>query len=301
MIEKLHPAYKDNLWGGRKLPDKYGKATDKDPVAESWELSMHPAGETMLSDGRRLSEAVGEAELGKNVAKFSSFPVLVKLIDAKENLSVQVHPDDEYALEHENSYGKTELWYVVEADEGAGIYLGFCEKTSEGDVRRAIEEERLTDLLKFYPVKAGDSYFIPAGTVHAIGAGVLICEVQESSDITYRVYDYGRRDKSGNTRELHVEDAMRVAKFEKYEKPHFPSGVLGECGHFTAREVRIDGEYTLAASVESFRCVTCVSGSGSINGKEIKAAESYFISADEGDATLKGSMTVILTEVPSKC
>ena len=142
MIEKLYPAFKDNLWGGERLVERYGKVTDMRPCAESWELSMHPAGVSRLADGRLISEALGARELGENVGAFDAFPMLIKFIDARDDLSVQVHPSDEYALKNENSYGKTELWYVVEADEGAGIYLGFKRRVSAEEAGEAIREEK---------------------------------------------------------------------------------------------------------------------------------------------------------------
>ena len=136
--------------------------------------------------------------------------MLIKFIDAEQNLSVQVHPSDEYALQHENSFGKTEMWYIVEAEEGAGIYLGFNRTVTKEEYEAAIKENRLTELLNFYEVKAGDCYFIPSGTIHAIGKGCLICEIQQNSNLTYRVYDYGRKDKNGKERELHIDKAPRV-------------------------------------------------------------------------------------------
>ncbi len=196
-IEKLIPTCKDYLWGGNKLKEKYGKCTVCDPCAESWELSFHTDGKTLLLDGKTLEETVTDFEMGNNIQNFPFFSVLIKFIDAKSNLSVQVHPSDEYALTHENSFGKTEMWYIVEADEGAGIYLGFNRDVTAEEYERAIKENTLTDLLEFYSVKSGECYFIPAGTIHAIGAGCLICEIQQNSNLTYRVYDYGRRDKNG--------------------------------------------------------------------------------------------------------
>ena len=168
-IEKLYPECKDYLWGGNKLKEKYGKITDKTPCAESWELSFHKDGKTKLANGKTLEESVTENEIGEKAAAFPFFPTLIKFIDAKQNLSVQVHPSDEYALQNENSYGKTETWYIVEAEKGAGIYLGFNRDVSEEEFILAIQEKRLTELLNFYEVKAGECYFIPSGTIHAIG------------------------------------------------------------------------------------------------------------------------------------
>ena len=199
-ILKLYPECKDYIWGGEKLKEKYGKQTHKTPCAESWELSFHNDGLTRLFSGKTLVESVAEMDLGENVNVFPFFPVLIKFIDAKENLSVQVHPSDEYALANENSFGKTEMWYIVEAEKGAGIYLGFNRDVTKEEYETAIKEKRLTELLNFYEVKAGECYFIPSGTIHAIGKGCLICEIQQNSNLTYRVYDYCRKDKNGKER-----------------------------------------------------------------------------------------------------
>ena len=184
---KLYPECKDNIWGGTKLKEKYGKATDKDIVAESWELSYHKDGPTKTADGKTLQEVLSAEELGENCKGFPFFPMLVKLIDAKQDLSVQVHPSDEYALKNENSFGKTEMWYIVEADKGAGIYLGFKKNVTQEEYEKAIENHTLTELLNFFEVKAGECYFIPSGTIHAIAKGCLICEIQQTSPIAYMI------------------------------------------------------------------------------------------------------------------
>ena len=244
---KLIPEIKDNIWGGTKLITKYGKATDKKIAAEAWELSYHKDGTTKLEDGTLISASLTPDEIGSNCNGFPFFPVLVKLIDAKDDLSVQVHPSDEYALKNENSFGKTEMWYIVEADEGAGIYLGFKKDTSKEEYEEAIKNNTLTELLNFIPVKAGDCYFIPSGTIHAIGGGCLICEIQQNSNLTYRVYDYGRRDASGNLRELHVEKAIKVTNLSAYEScgavgSNQYGELLGISKYFTVTKITVNGE-----------------------------------------------------------
>ena len=231
-IEKLYPAYKDYLWGGEKLKTKYGKNTDTKPLAESWELSFHEAGPTRIADGRTLAEAVTPEDLGKKCRKFDGFPLMIKLIDAKDDLSVQVHPSDDYALKNEKSFGKTEMWYIVEAEENAGIYIGFKRKVSREELEEAIKNNSVTELLNFVKVKAGESYFIPSGTVHAICKGCLICEIQQNSNLTYRLYDYGRKDKNGNVRELHVKQALAVANLNKFRNKKFYFNILGKCRYF---------------------------------------------------------------------
>lgn len=301
-IFKLFPECKDNIWGGTKLKDKYGKTSDKSIVAESWELSFHKDGPTKIADGRTLQEALSKAEIGTNCDGFPFFPTLVKLIDAKQDLSVQVHPSDKYALTHENSFGKTEMWYIVEADEGAGIYLGFKKDVTQAEYEQAIADHTLTELLNFFEVKAGDCYFIPSGTIHAIATGCLICEIQQNSNLTYRVYDYGRKDKNGNERELHVEKALKVTTLQKYEYqplalPTEQGTLLGASRYFTTTLVQVDGEKTLKADKGSFKCFTCVEGGGSINGEKIALGDSYFVTAGDGEITLCGRMKLVLAQV----
>ncbi len=301
-IVKLYPECKDNIWGGVKLKEKYGKITDKNPVAESWELSFHKDGPTRLESGKTLQESVTPADLGVNCEGFPFFPMLVKLIDAKQDLSVQVHPSDSYALVHENSFGKTEMWYIVEADEGAGIYLGFKHRVSRAEYENAIKSNRLTELLNFFEVKAGDCYFIPSGTIHAIGTGCLICEIQQNSNLTYRVYDYGRRDKNGNQRELHIEKALKVTSLEGYEYAPLQlktaqGDLLGLSKYFTTTSIRVQGERVLPEDKNSFKCITCVQGEGVINGKKIGLGDSFFVPAGYGKICLQGEMCLIMAEV----
>lgn len=296
-IEKLYPACKSIIWGGEKLKKYYGKETELSPLAETWELSLHEAGQSTLSDGRPLSAVASGADFGPNCEGFPFFPVLVKLIDANAKLSIQVHPEDEYALKNENSLGKTEMWYIVSADEGAGIYLGFNRDVTPTEFKNAIKNKTLTDYLNFIPVKAGDCYFIPAGTIHAICEGCLICEIQQNSNITYRVYDYGRRDKDGNERELHVEKAIQVTKLGKYEKQDAVDAFLGASKYFTAKKVVLNGSASLVADDKSFNHLSCVSGEGEIDGQKISQGDSFFVPAGYGSYTLSGDMTVIVTDI----
>ena len=289
-IEKLYPVCKDYIWGGTRLKDEYGKKTDKTPCAESWELSFHKDGLTCLENGETLAKAVTQAELGTNVQDFPFFPVLIKLIDAKQNLSVQVHPSDNYALKYENSFGKTEMWYIVEADEDAGIYLGFNRDVTKEEYQTAIEENRLTELLNFYKVKAGDCYFIPSGTIHAIAKGCLICEIQQNSNLTYRVFDYGRG------RELHVEKALAVTTLKKHENIALQGDLLAVNKYFTVRKMHVRDE-VFTADTKTFQCITCVNGQGEIDGKTVQKGDSFFVPAAYGKYTLKGDMEIVMTEI----
>jgi mannose-6-phosphate isomerase len=296
-IEKLYPECKDYIWGGEKLKTKYGKQTDKTPCAESWELSFHKDGLTRLANGKTLLESVSAKDLGENVKKFPFFPVLIKFIDAENNLSVQVHPSDDYALKHENSFGKTETWYIVDAKDGAGIYLGFKQSVTKDEYERAIAENRLTDLLNFYEVKAGESYFIPSGTLHAIGKGCLIYEIQQNSNLTYRVYDYGRVDKNGKPRELHIEKAKKVTNLDKFTLIPLEKDVVGACEYFTAKKYAVTDALTLCTNEKSFHCITCVKGDGEIDGQKMTKGDSYFVPANYGEYSLKGQMEIVLTSV----
>ncbi len=297
MIEKLYPVCKDYLWGGQKLKTKYRKQSDADICAESWELSFHNDGPTRIKDGRALRDVVTPADLGEKANAFPFFPMLIKWIDARDNLSVQVHPSDDYALKYENSFGKTEAWYIVEAEEGAGIYLGFNRDVTKEEVETAIRENTILSLLNFYEVKAGECYFIPSGTLHAIGKGCLICEVQQNSNLTYRVYDYDRRDKNGNPRELHVEKALKVMDLRQYTPITFDGDVVANCSYFTLEEHTVNDTYSLSISGQTFYCIIAVSGNGAINGQPLKAGDSYFISANEKDVCITGDLKILLAHL----
>ena len=219
---RLLPAFKDYLWGGTRLRDIYGKKCDYEIIAESWELSAHKEGQSIVASGRHKGllfseylDRIGKEKWGWKCQPLERFPLLVKLIDAKENLSVQVHPDDSYALEKENEYGKNEMWYILQCDPDSCIYCGFKRDVTREEVEKAVEENTILSLLNRIPIKQGDAFFIPAGTVHAIGKGSLICEIQQSSNCTYRLYDYNRKDKYGNYRELHMEKALAVMDYSR--------------------------------------------------------------------------------------
>ena len=299
-ISRLYPECKDYLWGGEKLKTKYNKKTDRAPCAESWELSFHEAGLSRINGGDALSDIARAVDLGTRAMRFSHFPMLIKLIDAASDLSVQVHPSDEYALKNENSYGKTEAWYIVEAEEGAGIYLGFKRDVTKEEYAQAIAERRLTDLLNFFRVRAGECYFIPSGTVHAIGRGCLIYEIQQNSNLTYRVYDYGRRDKDGRERELHIEKALSVSDLRKYERCTDTATTSVECKYFRSSRLAVSGGLTLSTGQGSFNCITCIKGCGKIDGEKINTGDSFFVPAGYGEYRLFGDMEIILADIPEE-
>jgi len=300
-IIKLIGATKDYIWGGNKLR-AYGKKSDSDRIAESWELSFHKDGESRTESGALLSDGVTAADLGEAVAKHRDFPVLVKLIDAADNLSVQVHPTDEYALKNEGGYGKTEAWYIMDADDGAGIYLGFKRAVTRDELIKAVSDGSVLDLLRFHKVKRGDSFLIPAGTVHAIGKGVTLCEAQENSNLTYRVYDYKRRDKFGNERPLHLSKALKVLDFsecggEKEARFGRNGRIFIETESFSACISEILESGVIEVGARSFVSVTVTDGNGFIGDKEAFVGDTLFIPAGYGEVKCRGKMTLVVVEV----
>lgn len=306
---KLAPAFKDYLWGGTKLKEKYNKKSDLDIVAESWEMSCHKDGQSTVVTGefcgKTLSEyveAVGKEALGEKAKKFSYFPLLIKFIDAKDNLSIQVHPADEYALRVEGEYGKTEMWYVLEAEEGAYLYYGFNRDITKEEFSERIKNNTILEVLNKVNVKSGDVFFIDAGTVHAIGAGLMICEIQQNSNTTYRVYDYDRRDKEGNARPLHIEKAIEVSKLTKAPELKNEEGdVLASCQYFTVKKATVKGNITLKTDESSFVSLIVVNGNGTIALCEdtltVTKGDSVFVPAQNGKIELNGEMEVIISSL----
>ncbi len=294
---KLKPVLKNYLWGGKKFYQMYGRDNGGDLISESWEVSVHPDGVSQplkeyLQNNPTAVDGVG-----------SEFPVLIKFIDAAQNLSVQVHPNDEYARRVENDNGKTEMWYIADADDGAGIYCGFKRDTSKEEFLLKVQDGTVEELLNFIPVKKGDCFLIEAGTVHAIGAGCVICEVQQNSNTTYRVYDYNRRGADGKLRELHIDKAVDVINFNEFEdrtnggKPKtedgYTIGLLTECEYFSCRKLILNGVYT-EQNDNSFIAVNVLNGNGNINGEAFKAGDSFFIPCGE-KVCIDGNAEIILT------
>lgn len=300
-IYRLTPAIKDNLWGGNKLRG-YGKSTDKDRIAESWELSFTKGGEATV-DGISTVELFPREVWGTSCEKFPFFPTLTKFIDAKEKLSVQVHPSDAYALEREGQYGKTEMWYVVEAEPGAGLYMGLEREASPEEFLAAVNDGTVEELLSFKEVKQGDVFFIPSGTIHAIGAGVVIFEIQQNSTLTYRLYDYMRRDKDGNLRELHVDKAMKVSDLKPYEMLKNESddeSLIGSCEYFETHKYTLKFTHkALTVDNTSFLAVTCVKGYGEICGEKMSVGDTFFCPAGVGKIDVYADAEIITVRVPS--
>ncbi|MDY2847584.1 MAG: mannose-6-phosphate isomerase, class I [Oscillospiraceae bacterium] len=312
----LKPAFKDYIWGGTRLRDDFGKDCDYDKVAESWELSCHKDGQSTIANGEfaglTLSdyiEKAGRSVLGSDCEKFESFPILIKLIDAKDNLSVQVHPDNDYAMRVEGEYGKTEMWYVVDCDEGATLLYGFKHEISKDEFAQRIADNTLLEVTNAVPVKKGDVFFIQSGTLHAIGKGILIAEIQQNSNTTYRIYDYGRVGKDGKPRELHVEKAKDVTNLcpakaypETPVEQHdgYDIKLLSSCEYFTTYRVNVDSKAEFEADEKSFNSILVLEGSPVISGNgtvNAKKGDSIFIGAGSGKYTVEGKCTVILTKV----
>lgn len=256
---KLKAAFQDYIWGGRRLREEYGKPCKLDRIAESWELSCHPDGLTEIVNGvnkgmtlKAYLEQDWKTLVGEGASGYSKFPVLIKLIDACQDLSIQVHPDDRYARANEKGEnGKVECWYVVDCEEGAALAYGFNRELTREEFESHINDGTLLDYIRLVPVHKGDVFFIEAGTIHAIGAGIVIAEIQETSNITYRVYDYERVDADGNPRELHIKKALDVTKTwaapPRMKRPPmqyngYTATIIADCQYFSTLELSIEGE-----------------------------------------------------------
>ena len=343
-IMKLEPAFKDNLWGGTKLRTVFGKKCDYDVIGESWELSAHPDGQSVIATGAfagmyfgEFIERFGERVVGWKSSSLDRFPVLIKFIDAKNALSIQIHPDDDYALENENEFGKNEMWYVVDCEPGAYLYCGLKQDTDKEEIRRRIEDNTITEILNKIEVHKGDCVMVKAGTIHAIGAGILICEIQQNSNCTYRMYDYDRKDKFGNKRELHVDKAIDVVDVKKYEpfvsdSKDVPEGaeILVSCKYFECYKYVLGsvecqdsnnmddvtsavgnnasnnagenlGKVNIVVDAMSFRSIIVIEGCGKIavgdNVMDYKAGDSFFVTAGEKVVSVEGTGIIIVTKV----
>lgn len=317
-IVKLDPAFKDSLWGGTKLRTIFNKKCDYDVIGESWELSAHPDGQSRIASGKykgllfnEYLELIGKESLGWKCQALERFPILIKFIDAKQSLSVQIHPDDEYAIENEGEYGKNEIWYILDCEDGASIYCGLTREVSKEEIDDRIANNTITEVLNEIKVKKGDCVFVKAGTIHAIGAGILICEIQQNSNSTYRLYDYDRRDKFGNTRELHLKKGLDVVDTSAYvsdgtvtlleENESFRHEMLVQCKYFECFKYDIFREAKITVDDTSFVSVVFLSGSGTISVDSMmlnyEAGESFFVKAGKKSIQITGGGSCIVTRV----
>ena len=281
----LRPSGKDYLWGGKRLNDEFAKGIPMSPLAETWECSVHPDGPSYVVNqefkNKTLREVLEQHTEFLGAKHTNGFPLLIKFIDAKEDLSVQVHPDDEYAFKYENGErGKTEMWYVLDATKDATLIYGLKRDITKEELLKAITDNTLTKYLQYVPVKKGDVFFIEPGTIHAINAGALIVEIQESSNLTYRLYDYNRIDKNGKKRDLHIQKALNVARLTKAIEPFQPMRVLkyeqGKASELLCHSkyfevyrmiINTERRQTVTYSTDdlSFKVLLCVQGCGTIS------------------------------------
>lgn len=299
MIFKLTPSCKDYIWGGSRLKKEFNKKSNTDTIAETWELSCHADGKSFLPSGESLFDFLNANPKAKGTAcdKFARFPLLIKLIDADKDLSVQVHPSDDYALKNENQLGKTEMWYVVDCAEGACLYCGFNRSITAEEYKSAIENNTLCSLLNKVNVKKGDIFFINSGTIHAIGAGNVIAEIQQSSNVTYRVYDYNRKGADGKPRELHVDKACEVTNLNADALKHDFGTHLAQCEYFTVDKLIVNGDAKINADTDSFKSVLVLEGKMSIGDVIAIKGECIFITAGSGNLDITGNGEALITYV----
>lgn len=314
----LKPAAKDYLWGGSRLNDDFGKEINMSPLAETWECSSHPDGQSVVASGPDVGKALGEVlcvhpdYLGEHPLQTTGgrpeLPILIKFIDAKQDLSVQVHPDDAFALAHENSLGKTEMWYVLSAKKDARLVYGFNQDVDEACVKHTLAEGTIDKYLNHVAVHKDDVFYLEAGTVHALGAGVIVAEIQESSNLTYRLYDYDRLDRNGKKRDLHVDKALCVMKMASSAVPRQPmrvlkytkgcaSELLMRCKYFQVERFLLNTDIyrkltDYKTESNSFHALLCIDGCGVILGEDFMLnffkGDSIFVPANSIPLKLHG-------------
>ena len=297
-LVKLKPAVKDYIWGGNYF-QKFNKGLGLTRVSECWELSTRGIDSSIIASGpdinKPLDEVITKIDIGPVMDKYPYFPLLIKLIDAKENLSVQVHPNDDYALKYENSFGKSEMWHIISADEGSGLYVGLNNNYSRDDIEKALNEGTIIDKLNFFKVKPGDTFIINPGTIHAIGKGVRLIEIQQNSNLTYRLYDYNRVDQNGNPRELHIDKALEVIDYRKYEPSKEVDGFLVDNQYFAVKKVSFDKELKISANEQSFVSFTFLEGQGTVDNIEYNQFDTFFLPYKK-ECLIKGKGIVVISQ-----
>jgi len=318
-ILKFEPFYKSVLWGGKRIAEFKGIASQGDHVGESWELSPMPGHESVVAEGPFKGETLPQllAKHGKEIMGErlyerygDKFPLLIKFIDSTQDLSIQVHPDDELAAKRHNSLGKTEMWYSVVPADGAYLYAGFSQQMNADKFRKMVADSTIVDALSKYYTKPGDVFFLPAGRVHAIGQGNFVLEIQEASDITYRIYDYNRRDAEGNLRQLHVDESVDSINYDDVAQEvknvtaapgH--EAMVEECRYFTTTLVNVDGKYDLElASRNSFTVLIATKGSLTVvqpdgEKRPLPQGQTLLVPASMPGVVLKGEGEVVTVYV----
>lgn len=316
----LRPWGKETLWGGSRLKTQFYKKISVEHLGETWECSAHPSGSSTVVNGEFADATLDKVleqhpeYLGRHVDKRYGMPILIKFIDAKQNLSIQVHPNDDFARIYENDFGKTEMWYVLEAEENTSLVHGFAHDVNENMLRQAVEEGQLEKHLNTVKVHKGDLFYTPAGTVHGIGAGCLIAEIQENSNVTYRVYDYNRTDKNGNKRQLHFDKAMQVLNMQATEKyvqksryvRYFPGcsrEILCRCQYFETELIKVHKGVAFTVNESSFQVLLCLDGNGGLETKEyvkplrFRKGDCVFLPADLGRCFIIGECELLKVRV----
>lgn len=315
---KFEPILKEKIWGGEKLANLLNKKSNKPNVGESWEVSDVEGDTSIVSNGelkgknlKELIELYKSDLVGEQIFKNfgNKFPLLIKYIDAKEALSIQLHPNDKLAQERHNSFGKTEMWYVMQADDKANLIVGFQKDSDKEEYVQHLENKKLLDILNVDEVSSGDVYFIPTGRIHAIGAGVLLAEIQQTSDITYRIYDWDRQDDQGNYRELHTELALDAIDYKSqerystvYDKKENSASEIVSCPYFTTNVLPLNGSIEVNHNdKDSFVIYMCIDGevtfSNDLNSETIKMGETILIPAKIKDFKITSSVKSELLEV----
>jgi mannose-6-phosphate isomerase len=309
---QFEPILKERIWGGTKLKTILNKPITSDITGESWEISTVEGDVSVVSNGflagkslNDLIQTAPEDILGKEVCKRfgTQFPLLFKYLDAREDLSIQVHPNDELAKKRHNSFGKTEMWYIMQADEKARIIVGFKEKSNATEYVENLKNKNLLAILDDVIVKSGDVFFLETGTVHAIGAGLVVAEIQQTSDITYRLYDFDRVDAAGNERELHVDLALdainydKVDTFKSYGKEINQSNTIVDCPYFTTNFLPLDGEKKMLNNGNSFSVYMCIEGTFEIESDNVcfqyKKGDTVLIPAALKTLILNGKASIL--------
>lgn len=311
----MKPVFQEKIWGGSRLRSVFGFDIPNDKIGEDWAISAHPHGVSVVENGEFKGKKLDELwqdhkELFGNPTE-PVFPLLIKILDAEDELSVQVHPDDAYGMEHEGELGKTECWYIIDAEPGAEIIYGHNAQTRE-ELAEMIHDARWDDLLKRVPVKKGDFYYVPSGTIHAIGGGIMILETQQSSDTTYRVYDFDRKDAQGNTRELHIQQSIDVttvpARKPELNVTEIKQGASAvvtylKTDFFNVYEWQVRGELSLKANAP-YTLMTVINGYGDliVDGQkyEMKAGASCIIPNGIAEWTIAGDCDIIASEPGTK-
>ena len=320
---KFEPYLKETIWGGKQIAEYKGIKACSENIGESWEISGVKGHESIVAEGGTSCEDKGltiseliqkyrEKLLGEKVyERFGTdFPLLIKFIDARQDLSVQVHPDDKLAKERHGCQGKTEMWYIINSKPGAKIYAGLNKHITPEDYVRMTDKETidghspLMDVIAAHDSHVGDIFFLPAGRLHSIGTGNLLVEIQQTSDITYRVYDFGRRDANGNTRELHIDLAKDAIDYNVYtdcRSTYDKDAQIAElvkCKYFDVRKLTIDKEASIDFKIQSFVIAICLKGTAEINGTYIRQGETILVPADNNILNITGTVELLTAFVP---